>query len=683
MIFVLSILKNYVILFSNLNMELKQSGIIDGLFQAKIRDNGVGSDYTEEEYNKFCNQLEKAFPVGTLDFTGQQIGMSILTKLTKVLRESKHIRSFKLYGNLIRDHGITALLQLLISNPGVVILDIGCNDFTNQAVPCLIDIIYNTSIKSLQIGATGLPWHNNKFNIQSLTEILHACQQSYRIVCLGLSGLKMSIRHGARRISMAEELTNYLRHDSVVKSLSISDCGFTPKEMELILISGLIHNPNIKFLDMHISPLLDPNGTEFMRHLSNMKSLTYLDVSNCQLSPNAGIELAGSLSRSDSLIVLNLSNNQIGDEGFIEILKVLLKNQTLTELDVSNNNIGSSISELLGQVVAKNRVLYSLNLTNNFIGDSAAFAIASSIGKNESITKLSIASCRISDEGAIAICNSLVKNTVLRKLYINNNFLTRESGYRIIDALRGNEYIFVLDLSATQIDHFVIKAANDLCTRNKQIQKETDLQPLKKQLVQLSIQQTKMPEAEMRLKNLENKLDEIVHKIVRKEGEIEAKRIDADGKLHGIRKDIQDIEQLIQDEEKTMDTLEKEGEKLKKDFDARYQTTMADIEKEKSLIASLEKDSNTIDENMKKFSEEHEKKKDDMMKEIEELQKLLEQTLETMNDPEAIRNYQEPELDFLKDEDPLFLVDQIDELRESERKGKKKKGKKGKKGKGK
>lgn len=671
--------------FGSKMMELKQSGIIDSLFQAKVRDNGTEADYTEEEYNKFCNQLERAFPVGTLDFTGQQIGMSILTKLTKILRESRHIRSFRLYGNLIRDHGIHALFQLLISNPGVVILDIGCNDFTNQAVPCLIDIILNTSIKSLQIGATGLPWHNNKFNIQSMIEILSAIQQSYRIVYLGLSGLKMSVRHGARRITMAEELATYLRDDNILKSLSISDCGFTPKEMELVLLSGLIYNPNIKFLDMHISPLLDPNGTEFMRNLSNMKSLTYLDVSNCHLSASAGVELAGSLKRSKSLIVLNLSNNQIGDEGFMEILKVLLENQTLTELDVSNNDIGSTIAELLGKVIEKNQVLYSLDLTNNFIGDESAFAIASSIGKNEGITKLSIASCRISDEGAIAICHSLVKNTVLRKLYINNNFLTRESGYRIIDALRGNEHIFVLDLSATQIDHFVIKAANDLCIRNKQIQKETDLQPLKKQLVQLSIQQTKMPEAESRLKNLENKLDEVVNKIVRKEGEIEAKRIDADGKLHGIRKDIQDIEQLIQDEEKAMDTLDKEGEKLKKDFDTRYQATMGDIEKEKALISSLEKESDTIDENMKKFAEEHEKKKDDMLKEIEELQKLLEQTLEVMNDPEAIKNYQEPELEFLKEEDPLFLVDQIDDLRDAENKGKKKKGKgkKGKKAKGK
>ena len=63
------------------------------------------------------------------------------------------------------------------------------------------------------------------------------------------------------------------------------------------------------------------------------------------------------------------------------------------------------------------------------------------------------------------------------------------------------------------------------------------------------------------------------------------------------------------------------------------------------------------------------------------MQKLLEQTKEIMNDPDASRNYQEPELEFMKEEDRLFLVDQIEDLRDSERKNKtkKKNGKKEKK----
>ncbi|OHT07555.1 hypothetical protein TRFO_05189 [Tritrichomonas foetus] len=664
-------------------MNLKQSGIIDSLFKAKIRDNGTESEYTEDEYHRFCSQLEKAFPVGTLDFTSQQIGMNILTKLTKVLRESKHIRSFKLYGNLIRDHGIHSLLQLLITNPKVVILDIGCNDFTNQAVPCLIDIILNTTITSLQIGATSLAWHNNKFNIQSLIDILIACNKSKRIKCLGLSGLKMSIRQGARRVSMAENLASFIRNDLTIRSLSIADCGFTPKDMETVAITGLLLNDRLKFLDLHNSALCDPYGTDFMRQIGSMRRLAYFDISNCQLTASAGVELAKSLKNNRSLVVLNLNGNQIGDAGFGEILKVLLDNQTLTEIDVTGNAIGPSVAPLLESVIKRNHVLYSLNMTNNLIGDDGAFAIASSIGENEGITKLSIASCRITDDGAIAICHALVSNTILRRLMINDNFLTRESGYQIIDALRGNEHLFVLDLTATQIDHFVIKAVNDLCVRNRQIQKETDLQPLKKQLIQLSIQQTKMPEAEMRLRNLENTLDDVVQKIVHKEGEIETRRIEADSKLKDLRKDIQDVEQLITEEKKTIQDLEEEGKKLQNEHKNTKKQTEDEIAREKSIIATYEEKCKKLDSEIKEAADEHQKKKDDLNKELEELQRILDETMEIMNDPDAVRNYEPPKLEFLmdKEDDPLFLVDQLDDLRAQEKGGKKNRKRSPKKGK--
>ena len=663
--------------------DLKTNGIIDTLFKTKVRENGSESDYTEEEYNRFCTQLERGYPFGTLDFTSQQISVNILMKLTKVIRESKHLRSFRLYGNLIGDHGMHSLYQLMISSPRVTILDIGCNDLTNQSVPVLVDIIHSTRLKSLQLGALGMAWHSNKFNIQSIIDILEACLQSRRMQCIGLNGLKMSLRQGAKRVSMAGNLASFIRNNVALRSISISDCGFTPRDMEIVTLDGLLANNRLKFLDIHNSPLSDPVGPDFLRKLSNMRRLTYLDMSNCQLSPNAGVQLARSLKSPNSLIVLNLSNNQIGDQGFKEILSILLNNNTLTELDVTNNYIGYSVSALLAKVIAQNQVLASLNLSSNMIGDDGAFAIASSIDKNESITSLSIASCRISDEGAIEICKALVNNHCLRKLSINDNFLTRESGYQIIDALRGNEHLFVLDLTATQIDHFVIKAAVDLCIRNRQIQKQMDLQPLKQQLIQLSIQQTKMPEAEMRLRNLENTLDDVIQKIVQKEGEIEVIQMEADSKINKFKKDISDVEQMIQEEQNAMETLENENQKMQKDFDERYKAILADTEKEKAIISKLEKDSDDIDANMKKFSDEHEKKKESINKEIEDLQKLLDQTLEIMNDPDAVRHYTAPKLDFLIDDDydPLFLVDQIDDLRQGKRKkSPKKKGGKKKKG---
>jgi Ran GTPase-activating protein (RanGAP) involved in mRNA processing and transport len=653
-------------------------GLVGSLFKAKIKDNDI--EYSEEDYNRFRNQLEKAFPLGTLDFTCQQIGISILTKLTKVLRESKHIRSFQLYGNLIRDHGIHSLCQLLVTNPRVVILDIGCNDLTNQSVPAVIDIILGTSVTSLQIGAPQIAWHSNKFSIQSLTEILAAVHEANRIECLGLAGLRLSVRQGARVLSLAEPLARYLRSDSALQSLSIGNCSFPHKDIEIVIRQGLFLNQRLRFLDVNHSFLMDPIGADFTRELYYLPKLRYLNLSECSLSPAAGRGLAESLRRGSSLIVLDLSGNLIGDEGVSALLEVLITNQTLTELNVSNNAFGKGVAPLLTRLIADNPVMCNLNFSMNSIDDDGAFAIAEAIGENECITNLSLASCRITDCGAVRLATSLIHNVTLRKFRINNNFLTRESGYSIIDEIRGNEHLFLLDLTATQIDHFVIKAAHDLCVRNKQIQKEKDLQPLKKQLVQLSIQQTKIPEAESRLKNLESTLTQIETEIATLEEDLDATRIRSSQELTHLTKAISEKTHLITDEEKAIETIAADTERITKEYNEKYQEILDSTEREKALIEKLEAAANLLDEKAKQIADDAELQKAQMEKEITELEELIKSTLQIVNDPEQVRNYQPPELDFLKDviaEEPIFLVDQVlTDMHSKPKKGKKAKAKK-------
>ena len=656
--------------------------MLDDLFMAKIRDSGT--EWREEEFNRFCNQFERAFPQGTLDFTSQQVGMGILTKLTKVLRESKHIRSFKLYGNLIRDHGILSLLQLLVANPRVVILDIGCNDFTNQAVQCIVDMIIGTSITSLQLGATGLAWHNNKFTMQGLTDILNALREARRVQCLGLSGLRMSIRQGPRRLTIADRLAEFIRQDDVLLSLSFANCGFIQKEMEQITEQGLIWNTTLKFLDIHSSPLNETVGVNFLGSLAKMHNLRYLNVRDCGLSADAGCALANAIIEGSQVTIIDLSSNSIGDDGITAIFTALLATQTVTELNVSNNNITGAVSPLLARVIAENEVLDVLNLSVNFLGDEGANAIADVIGKNEALTSLSIASCKITDAGAIRLVEALVENQTLRRFKISDNFLTKENGYTILESLRLNEFLLNIDLTATQIDHFVLKAVSDLCVRNRQIKKETNLQPLKKQLVQLSIQKTKMPEAKAHLKRLENTLEGIEQAIESADEKLIQTQVNADEEIRQLNKSIQERKDMIVEEEKTVETIAADTEKIQAEFAKKYDEVQGATEKEKILVAKLEEDCKNLDDNLKAMTEETEKKKEAMEKELEELEALITQSFEIMKDPEQLRSYLPPEFEWLRDDDdPLFLVDQVAKMQEEERKSKKKKRKRSKSPKGK
>lgn len=656
------------------------NGTFDGLFKAKLRDNGI--EYSEDDYKRFCSQLSSSFSKGVLDLSGQRIGINMLTKLTKVLRQAPHIRVFNLYGNLVRDHGIHSLLQLLLANQQVEVLDIGCNDLSNQAVPCLIDIIKETKIKSLQIGTTGLAWHNNKFSLLSLIDIIKAIQDIQRIECLNMSGLKMSYREGGKRRHIAEEMADFLANNRVLKSFSLSDCSFVLKE-EGILTNGIAQNDGLVFLDFHNNILSDPVGPIFMRNLSNMIHLSYLDLSNCQLSPDAGVNLAETLSYEDNIItILKLSSNDLQDKGALAILNVLKYNQTLTEVDISNNHFGSNeISYLLNEVLKCNEILYSLDISKNSIGDLGAYAVADALEQNSSLTKLSLASCKITDKGAKQIAISLVENQTLQYFKLSDNFLTCECGYTILEYVRQNEKLFVFDLTATQINHFVIKAINDLSRRNKQIQKEVELQPLKKQLIQLSIQRTKMPEAEMRLANLEDQRDKLEREVIDTESELESTKVTADTNIKILQKNIVDVKQMIAEEEDSKVKIDQEKEKMINDYENLLKDDEASIFKEKTLLEQYEISAEKVEKDTITDNEEEIKKREEIQKLIDETLRLLNQTIEATKDIESLRNFEAPELPIDPSEkpDPFFLVDEISELQAKENSKSKKKGKKTKK----
>jgi len=650
---------------------MNKDNSFEGLFKAKLRDNGT--EFSEDDYKRFCLQLEKSFSKGNLDLSGQRIGINVLTKLTKVIRANPHIRSFNFYGNLIRDHGIHSLLQLLLVNPQVTVLDIGCNDFSNQAAPCIIDIIRGTHIKSLQLGTTGIAWHNNKFSVQTLAEIVKAVGESKRIVNLGLSGLNMSVRIGSKRISMNEEISSFIRNDDVIQSLSLASCGFLPKEEEII-IEGLLSNERLKFLDFHDNPLSDPIGINFTSNLFMMTRLSYLNISQCQLSSKAGVALADSIMRHPNLVILDISNNNISDEGFSAISQVLRANFYLTELNISNNGITSVVADDIHQLLIENDILCYIDFSKNPISDQGAFSVSEAIKRNQSLTKLNISSCRITDNGAIAISQSLSSNTTIKSIKLGDNFITRDAGYSILENIRSNEYLFSIDVAATQVDHFVMKAIRDLCKRNINIQKEKELQPLKKQIVQLSIQRTKMPEAQMRLKTLSEYQQKIEKDVAETDNKISDLEQNSNRMISELRKTIVTTKEMIVEEQKAIENNIEERQKIINVHEAKHKESITCLEREKALIEYYNREVSNIGQDMMNIKKESEQENTRIMKQINELKHMLLDVQSKAKDPEQLKSFSAPPIESfgLNKNEPVFLVDRIDQIKKEEESLKKK-----------
>jgi hypothetical protein len=198
-----------------------------------------------------------------------------------------------------------------------------------------------------------------------------------------------------------------------------------------------------------------------------------------------------------------------------------------------------------------------------------AAALARALIINESLVSLNCATCRITIQGACQLAQALVQNHALKRFKLSDNFLTRECGYEVLEAVRSNESLFLFDLTATQVDHFVIKGVLDLCRRNRQIQKEVFLQPLKMQLIQLSIQRTKMPEAEMRLKALEEERETLEIEVEGLESTIENTQASGVTNVKIMRKTIAETNQMINDATEAVRKLTVDHEKMVADFAER------------------------------------------------------------------------------------------------------------------
>jgi Ran GTPase-activating protein (RanGAP) involved in mRNA processing and transport len=655
-------------------MSKSSSTPFDGLFKAKLRDNGI--EYSDDDYKRFCAQLEQNFWKGTLNLSRQRIGINVLTKLTKVLRTAPFIRVFNLYGNLIRDHGIHSLLQLVTANTQVQVLDIGCNDLTDRSIPCVVDIIRATEVRSFQLGERGTALHTNKFTILSMTEIINALKAAARVQCLGFSGLKMSDRQGVRRTSAVEVLADYIAEDEALSTLVLSNNAFSLREEDVLTAQGLLLNSVLRFLDFHSNDLGDPVGPNFLGQLGRMTNLMYLDLHSCNLSEAAGKALAETLRYENKIIVLNLADNDLREAGVNEILTAVMTGEILTELDISSNHFCSSI---VGEFIATNQVIYSLNVSKNSIGDVGALAVAEALPTNTSLARLSLSSCRISDVGAAKIAESVARNRSLVSLRLNDNFLTRDCGYVLIDHIRANERIRKVDLSATQIDNFVLKAMEDLCGRNVQIQKEIGLQPMKKDLIQLSIQRTKMPEAISRLCALETKRGELEQAIVDVEEATEATFTATEADAVQLRKAIQATQEQIQEERDWIEKLAVDREKSIADYDERYGEITGNTEKEKVMIEKATEDIAAVEKIIEQNAAETEKERAEIQGQIDQIRELLEQILEIGREPALLRDFEAPELlPFMDLPKSAFFVDEeiLDQKEQEDAKRKKKKGKK-------
>ena len=117
-----------------------------------------------------------------------------------------------------------------------------------------------------------------------------------------------------------------------------------------------------------------------------------------------------------------MNRKKLKDDEGEDLVRSLQYNSSLEKLSLESNQLGPVFLEALADTLRVNKTLKYIDLEGNPLTN----------GNNE--------------KGIEALCDALVENDTLTSLNLNNTGLTEKSGARILDTLRHNKKIIMLDI---------------------------------------------------------------------------------------------------------------------------------------------------------------------------------------------------------------------------------------------
>jgi Ran GTPase-activating protein (RanGAP) involved in mRNA processing and transport len=311
--------KNKKINFTNIILNFSNIELIKELFQ-----NNIFQQYKNITKFEFCN------------ITDGKSRINNINTLCEGLLQFPKLNKFELRSNQFEPIENEKIFNTLSKLTSLEILDLYENNIDNK---------YK---KSTDRGAERLS--NTLLFLTNLKEL------NLGMNCIGFINLEG-----------IEEVTKALPNLKSLLHLNISS-NFFEEEGYKIIMKGILHLTQLKGLD--ISTNYVRSGIKSLINiLPNLKSLSYLNISNNSLK-SEGIEIfTKGLPYLKNLKILNISTNYIGTTQFYYLINVLYNNcSLLIDLNLSNNNIGrnTNIFEILN--VCNVLKLKCLNLSRNNIG---------------------------------------------------------------------------------------------------------------------------------------------------------------------------------------------------------------------------------------------------------------------------------------------------------------------------
>jgi Ran GTPase-activating protein (RanGAP) involved in mRNA processing and transport len=259
------------------------------------------------------------------------------------------------------------------------------------------------------------------------------------------------------------------------------------------LAEGLMVTKSLRLLELSFCQF-DNKGVEMLAlGLHQNQSLESLLLPGCELEDDQITQVIQSLLNHPRLGHIKLFRNHCGTEGASAVAKLLAAPPTRDETDTTRPAIIRSLDlkyqqferankldlGLISSQLAENTYLTSLILSFNKLNDTDAETLAHGLRNNRVLQELDLRANRIRDAGTIALAEHLVANqhTSLIKLFLFGNPFGGEGGRALLQSIRGNSEMVILNMDYNSCSYDEIQFCTYLNRAGRRLLKEDRLNP--------------------------------------------------------------------------------------------------------------------------------------------------------------------------------------------------------------
>lgn len=268
----------------------------------------------------------------------------------------------------------------------------------------------------------------SQYNVEKMKSLIELC--SPFVKCLKINQLEAAL-----------DTNNHIPLDIVLEHLN---------ELKVFSIAFNVRTIGTNFY-LNCTSITNNDITKFIQGLSHT-DLKDFEFHSSKLDAKMLKQISRALDKTTSLTRISLPNCRFGDEGLKSFIKGLTHDSfpNLRDIVLSNNFISSEGAIKLASILRRRRIDSIDIKLNPILAEGAIHLLA--IATQIQLKYLNFSSCSFDESIAEALLFVLQFNRTLINLNLSINKLSDNLGRRMIEAVKHNSVLKILDIRNTEIN---------------------------------------------------------------------------------------------------------------------------------------------------------------------------------------------------------------------------------------